>query len=195
MATCGGCRNGWCPVHTESVTFRAMRVDDIVLFHEWLQRPHVAEWWGRDPVAPGLDETRAKYLPRVLERRAVRPYIALLDGRAIGWAQSYVALGVGGGWWEDETDPGVRGMDQFLCDARSLGQGLGTRMVTAFAALLFSDPAVTWIQTDPDPKNTRAIRCYEKSGFRAVKRIVTPDGHALLMVQDRPLGSAVANAA
>jgi len=168
--------------------------DDISLFHEWIQRPHVAEWWGRDHEAPSLDETRAKYLPRLLEGQAVCPYIALLEGRPIGWAQSYVPLGVGGGWWKEETDPGVRGIDQFLCEARTLGQGLGTRMVTAFVTLLFSDPAVTRIQTDPNPENTRAIRCYEKSGFLALRRIVTPDGQALLMAQNRPTRSSVADA-
>ena len=108
--------------------------------------------------------------------------------------ENAVAHGVGGGWWEDETDPGVRGIDQILCDAQTLGQGLGTRMVTAFVTLLFSDPAVTRIQTDPSPDNARAIRCYEKSGFHAVKRIITPDGQALLMAQNRPPRSAAAGA-
>jgi hypothetical protein len=28
----------------------------------------------------------------------------------------YVALGAGDGSWEDEIDPGVRGIDQFLAD-------------------------------------------------------------------------------
>ena len=180
---------------SEFVTFRAMREEDIALFHEWLQRPHVVEWWGRDHAAPSLDDTRAKYLPRVRERQRVCPYIALLKGCPIGWSQSYVALAAGDGWWEEETDPGVRGIDQFLCDTHTLGQGLGTRMVTAFVSLMFSDPAVTRIQTDPSPENTRAIRCYEKSGFRAVKRIITPDGPALLMAQNRSPRSAVANAA
>ena len=40
-------------------------------------------------------------------------------------------------------------------------------------------------QTDPDPTNAQAIRCYEKAGFHAVSNIVTPDGPALLMVIDR----------
>jgi len=179
----------------DSVTFRLMREEDISLFHEWLQRPHVVEWWGRDRTEPSLEETRAKYGPRVRERQSVCPYIALIEGRPIGWAQSYVALGAGDGWWEEETDPGVRGIDQFLCDADSLGQGLGTRMVTAFVTLIFSDPTVTRIQTDPSPENTRAIRCYEKSGFRVVKRITTPDGPALLMVQNRSPRSAADHAA
>ena len=190
-----GCTSTTVVTPTESVTFRAMRENDISLFHEWLQRPHVVEWWGRDHVAPRLNETRAKYLPRVLERQGVCPYIALLNRCPIGWAQSYVALDVGDGWWEEETDPGVRGIDQFLCDAHTLGQGLGTRMVTAFVALMFSDPTVTRIQTDPSPENARAIRCYEKSGFCAVNRIITPDGPALLMAQNRPPRPAVANAA
>jgi aminoglycoside 6'-N-acetyltransferase Ib len=179
---------------SESVTFRVMRAEDIALFHEWLQRPHVVEWWGRDHAAPTFDETRAKYLPRVLERRGVCPYFALLNGCPIGWAQCYVALGAGVGWWEEETDSGVRGMDQFLCAPHTLGQGLGARMVSAFVTLVFSDATVTRIQTDPSPENTRAIRCYEKSGFRAVKRIITPDGPALLMAQNRSPRLAVANA-
>jgi len=173
-------------IPTDPVTFRAMREEDIVLLHDWLRRPHVAVWWSGDDAAPTLEQTRAKYLPRLLQRRGVCQYIALLQGHPIGWAQAYVALGAGDGWWQHETDPGVRGIDQFLCDADSLGHGLGTRMVAAFVSLLFSDPGVTRIQTDPAPDNTRAIRCYEKAGFRAVERIVTPDGPALLMIRDRP---------
>ncbi len=90
-----------------------------------------------------------------------------------------------GGWWEDETDPGVRGIDQFLADGARLGQGLGTRMVSAFVRRLFEDREVTRVQTDPDPHNARAIRCYEKVGFRALREVATPAGRALLMVVDR----------
>ena len=52
-------------------------------------------------------------------------------------------------------------------------------------AKLFADPQVTRIQTDPDPRNARAIRCYEKAGFRAVGEVRTPDGVALLLVCER----------
>jgi aminoglycoside 6'-N-acetyltransferase-1b len=52
--------------------------------------------------------------------------------------------------------------------------------------LLFSDPEVTKIQTDPARTNLRAIRCYEKAGFRQIKTIVTPDGPAMYMLRERP---------
>lgn len=165
-----------------------MTDDDLSMFHVWLHRPHIAQWWGDDNARLSLDELRAEYSPRVMAADRVTPYIAMLGGEPIGYAQSYVVLGCGGGWWEDETDPGARGIDQFLAEEAALGQGLGTRLVTALVELLLSDPQVTKIQTDPDPANARAIRCYEKAGFKAVRTIVTPDGPALYMVRERPSG-------
>ena len=59
------------------------------------------------------------------------------------------------------------GIDQSLANASQLGKGLGTKLVRALVELLFNDPEVTKIQTDPSPSNLRAIRCYEKAGFEA----------------------------
>jgi RimJ/RimL family protein N-acetyltransferase len=84
----------------------------------------------------------------------------------------------------------VRGIDQSLADASELGQGLGTAMVRAFVMELLRDPAVTRSQTDPAPDNGRAIRCYEKAGFRAAREVVTPDGPASLMYCERPESAA-----
>ncbi|MGD9943268.1 MAG: AacA4 family aminoglycoside N(6')-acetyltransferase [Burkholderiaceae bacterium] len=175
------------PVDTQAqaVTLRPMTEDDLPMLHDWLNRPHIVEWWGGEQARPTLQQVRQHYLPRVLAQEAVTPYIALLGDLPIGYAQSYVVAGSGDGWWPDEIDPGARGIDQSLADASRLGQGLGTRLVRALVDLLFRDPAVTKIQTDPAPANLRAIRCYEKAGFVAVKTVMTPDGPALYMVQTR----------
>jgi AacA4 family aminoglycoside N(6')-acetyltransferase len=168
------------------VTLRLMTAHDIPMLHDWLNRPHIVEWWGGEEKRPTLAQTAAGYTPSVMAQDRVTPYIAMAGDQPIGYAQSYVALGSGDGWWEQETDPGVRGIDQSLADANLLGKGLGTKMVTALVNLLFSDPAVTAIQTDPAPHNLRAIRCYEKAGFRQIKTILTPDGPAMYMFQARP---------
>ena len=153
------------------------------MLHEWLTRPHVAEWWGGPSSLAELEE---EYAPLTAEgRSADRAYVVLGDGAPIGFIQSYVAMNSGDGWWPDERDPGVRGIDQFLANAEQLGRGIGTAMVRAFVQRLFAYPAVTRVQTDPSPRNRRAIRCYEKAGFRAVGEVETPDGRALLMVCDR----------
>lgn len=170
----------------EEVSFRPLSEHDLPLLHAWIHRPHVKEWWGSTAGCETLEETRSKYLPRFREESPVKPYIAMLCGEPIGFIQSYVAAECGEGWWQGETDHGVRGIDQFLADGARLGQGIGTQMVSAFLQRLFANLAVTRVQTDPDPRNARAIRCYEKAGFRAVGRVATPDGPALLMVVDRP---------
>jgi len=168
-----------------------MTEQDIPLLHEWLKRPHIVEWWGGEAERPTtFAETQARYLPRVLAEGRVTPYIAMQGDDAIGYAQSYVALGSGDGWWEEETDPGVRGIDQSLARLELLGRGLGTQLVRALVERLFAEPEVTRIQTDPSPANLRAIRCYEKAGFRRLGAIVTPDGPAQYMARDREPSSA-----
>jgi AacA4 family aminoglycoside N(6')-acetyltransferase len=150
-----------------------------------LNRTHIVEWWGGEEARPSLEEVKEQYLPSVMAEASVIPYIAMLGAEPIGFAQSYVAIGSGGGWWEDETDPGVRGIDQSLANPDQLGMGLGTRLVRALVEPLFLDLKVTKIQTDPAPTNLRAIRCYEKAGFVQQKIINTPDGPAVYMSQTR----------
>src|SRR3954467_11273289 len=146
--------------------FRPLTREDLPLVATWLARAHVGEWW-KGPIA--LEDGLAQF-------------IAVLAGEPIGYPQSYQAAAChGDGWWLEVTDPGVFGIDQFLAHPAALGQGVGTRMVRAFVGRIFEDPHVTRVQADPAPENARAIRCYEKAGFRRVREIVTPDGPALLM--------------
>jgi RimJ/RimL family protein N-acetyltransferase len=168
---------------TGPIHFRRIAETDLPMATEWLHRPHVAAWWDDQT---SLEQVRAKYLPRLTENYSVVPYLAYRSGRPIGYIQSYVPALEGDGWWPDVFDPGVRGIDQFLADEANLSQGLGSAMVTAFVRTLFEDPAVTRIQTDPSPRNPRAIRSYEKAGFQRVGLVDTPNGQALLMVFDRP---------
>jgi AacA4 family aminoglycoside N(6')-acetyltransferase len=168
------------------VTLRLMTEQDIPMLYDWLNRPHIVEWWGGESARPSLEDVYTKYRPRVLANERVTPYIAMLGQVPIGYAQSYIALGCGDGWWEDETDPGVRGIDQSIADPDLLGKGVGTRLVRTLVDMLFRDPSVSKIQTDPAPTNLRAIRCYQKAGFRVVRNIVTPDGQAVYMLQERP---------
>jgi RimJ/RimL family protein N-acetyltransferase len=161
------------PIH-----FRPLEEADLPMFQSWLQRPHVQRWW--DGV-PTLDELRDDYLPTHTQPTGTQAFIALQGQRPIGFIQRYVVMGSGDGWWEDETDPGARGVDQFLADAADVGTGLGSTMVRCFVDRIFEDPAVTVVQTDPSPANIRAVRAYLRAGFHAQKLITTPDGPALLM--------------
>jgi RimJ/RimL family protein N-acetyltransferase len=160
--------------------FEPMTEADVPMVAEWLGRPHVTEWWGP---RPSTDEVRERYLSG---DGSTVSYLAYLGDEAVGFIQSYIAMGSGDGWWTEETDPGVRGIDQLLADPARLGRGLGAQLVAEFVAFLFEDPSTTKVQADPAVGNARAIRSYEKVGFRRVGTVTTPDGEAMLMVMDRP---------
>ena len=167
------------------ITLRLMTENDLPMLHSWLNRPHIVEWWGGDEERRTITGVYERYQPRILGKDRVTSYIAMFDEESIGYAQSYSVLGSNDGWWETETDPGVRGIDQLLANESQLNKGLGTMLVRRLTEQLFSNVAVTKIQTDPAPDNLRAIRCYEKAGFVNRGNIVTPDGPAVYMVQTR----------
>lgn len=152
------------------------------MLHEWLRRPHVAQWW---PVPASYAGVVAGFREHLDPRCTTRGHIALYRGEPAGFIQSYHVMGSGDGWWPDETDPGARGIDQFLADGDALGRGLGSAMIGAFVEHLFEDPAVSKVQTDPAPGNLRAIAACRRAGFEPQGEVKTPDGPALLMVRRR----------
>ncbi|KAM3090382.1 GNAT family N-acetyltransferase [Phormidesmis sp. 146-12] len=166
------------------ISFRPLVASDLPMLHEWLHRSHVSEWWDNPKTYADVE---CEYLPSITGESTTQAYIALLENEPIGFIQSYIVMGAGDGWWEQETDPGARGIDQFLCNSEQLGRGLGRAMIQTFVEQLFQDPAVTKVQTDPSPNNERAIRCYRRAGFVDVGEVITPDGLALLMVKARSL--------
>ena len=124
-------------------------------------------------------------MPSVLAQESVTPYIAMLNESRLGMPSRTLLLEAGTDGGKKKPIPGVRGIDQSLANASQLGKGLGTKLVRALVELLFNDPEVTKIQTDPSPSNLRAIRCYEKAGFERQGTATTPDGPAVYMVQTR----------
>jgi RimJ/RimL family protein N-acetyltransferase len=160
------------------LSFRPITRNDFETIHQWSQRPHVAEWW-ESPSS--IAEMEALYESPTIGASSTRAYLAQRDGELIGFIQVYLVMGSDDGWWQEEKDPGARGVDLFLAHPDQIDKGLGTAMVRSFVSMLFGNPAVTTVQADPHPNNHRAIRCYAKAGFDTIGPVVTPDGKALLM--------------
>lgn len=165
-----------------SFRFRPLAVTDFPMLHEWLNRPHVSARWDDQT---SLAEVEERY-KRHLNSDCVFPHIVELDGKPIGFIQSYNAELVGDGWWESEP-PGTWGVDQYLAEENLLGKGIGSSFIRAFTDDLLRRPEVKRVITDPAPDNARAIRSYEKAGFVSKGVIQTPDGPALLMEKVLPL--------
>src|SRR5439155_24341115 len=72
-----------------------------------------------------------------------------------------------------------------LATADRVAQPAAHRRTVDTRTAMADGSAVTKVQADPAPDNHRAIRCYERAGFRPIGAITTPDGAAVLMVLDR----------
>jgi aminoglycoside 6'-N-acetyltransferase len=64
-----------------------------------------------------------------------------------------------------------------------VGVGHGSAILRQFVDELF-DEGTPRVVIDPDPKNARAVRAYEKAGFRPIGQRHSIYGHVLLMARD-----------
>ena len=135
--------------------FRPMTTADLPLVQRWLLEPHVAEWW-HDP------ET-FEFVSGDLDHPPWAQFIVALDGRPFAYLQCYRMSD-----WDTGFGPqpeGTRGIDQFIGEADMMGRGHGSAFVTAFVEELLR-MAHRESCSIPSQRIARAIRAYEKAGFR-----------------------------
>jgi aminoglycoside 6'-N-acetyltransferase len=137
-------------LHGERVTLRPLAASDVPRLAEIAAEPEVARWW------LGLSEHDLLEMAGPEEDGFV--FAVDLDGELIGLAQA-----------DEEADPDYRhaSIDLFLTTARH-GQGLGADTVRALARWLFDERGHHRITIDPAVANERAIRTYERVGFKRV---------------------------
>jgi aminoglycoside 6'-N-acetyltransferase len=134
----------------ERVTLRPIAVDDVPRLAEIAAEPEIAHWW----LGITEDDLRDKAGP---DKDAL-VFVIEDEGEVVGLVQA-----------GEEDDPDYRhaNIDIFLTSARS-GQGLGRDAIRTLAHHLFEDRGHHRIVIDPAAANERAIRTYERIGFRRV---------------------------
>lgn len=154
---------------------RAVTEDDLPMIAAWLAEPHAAAWWG--DVAAEIAEIRGH-----MESESVEPLIVELDGRPIAYLQSYDPHLEDDHPYGDQPF-GTLGIDLTIGPPELLGIGHGSAIARQFTDALFEEGAPR-VVIDPDPRNTRAIRAYEKAGFRPIEERRSVYGRVLLMARD-----------
>lgn len=157
-----------------------MTAADLPLMRRWLEAPHMMEWWGEP-------ETELGYIRDMIEGRdTTRPFIFSVDGEPVGYIQ-YWFIGhhqnvewIADHPWLAALPADAIGIDLSIGDRANLGRGLGSSALRIFAERLAGDGHQTII-IDPDPNNVRAVRAYEKAGFRAIPKLLGKTGDALIM--------------
>lgn len=139
------------PVLTDGeIALRQITRSDADAMLQLLRQPGVARWWGA-------------YDAEKLERDFFDPawaytYLVLVDGRLAGMLQ-----------FHEVPDPDYKsvGVDVTLGEEYQ-DRGLGTRALRLLVRYLIEGRGHHRVTIDPATDNARAIRVYEKVGFRPV---------------------------
>lgn len=134
----------------ERVTLRPVTLEDAPRLAEIAAEPEIAHWW----LGLTEDDLRDKAGPD--EEAMV--FVVEVSGEVVGLVEA-----------TEESEPDYRhaSIDIFVTAARQ-GEGLGADAVRALARHLFQDRGHHRITIDPAVANERAIRAYERVGFRRV---------------------------
>ena len=138
------------PLHGERAVVRPATPDDVDMLVRWHADPEVAPYWD------GKLYSHEQMLAR-LARPHVHAYIVELDGEPVGYLQA----------WFGETD-GVGGLDMLLI-AAARGSGVGPDAARTLARYLLGQGGRQRVTVDPYLWNARAVRGWQKAGFRPVE--------------------------
>lgn len=153
------------------IGFRRLQTSDLPVMYRWLNTPHVSKWYGE---GPSQREVVEEYTPYIAGSEPVEPYLILYDDSPIGYIQTYpISHDEEYARLVDVEDSA--GVDLFIGEVEYLYRGLGASILRRFLrVVVFNNADVKTCVIGPEPKNTAAVRAYEKSGFRYFKTIQVP---------------------
>jgi len=163
------------------ITFTRVTHDDLPVLAAWVRSAHWRDWWG-DP------DAELGYIVDMIEGRDPNshPFLFRVDGVPMGFIQ-YWHIGphqteewIEGNPWLEALPAHAIGVDLSIGPPERLAQGLGSRVLRQFVERLRTE-GHDWIIIDPDPANARAVRAYEKAGFRTIPELVGCPGGSLIM--------------
>lgn len=146
----------------ERVTLRPIEAQDVERLTEILNEPDVEQWWGR------WDAERVR--KELIDEPEAVIFMIETNGEPIGLIQ----------YWE-EDDPFFRhaGVDLAVATAWQ-NQGYGTEALRLVVRHLLEERGHHRLTIDPAVANERAVRAYERVGFRRVgvmrRYSLGPDG-------------------
>jgi aminoglycoside 6'-N-acetyltransferase len=134
----------------EHMLLRRVQLADAERLTEILNEPEVARWWG------DFDAERVR--KELVEEPDAVIYAIEADGQTIGLIQYY-----------EETDPNLRhaGIDLALATAWH-GRGYGSEALRVVVRHLLEERGHHRLIIDPAVGNERAVRTFERVGFRPV---------------------------
>jgi aminoglycoside 6'-N-acetyltransferase len=173
----------------KNITFKALKEEHFLLLLKWLETPHVKKWWDADiNWTPELIEKkysniskRLKLKTQIIEK-PMHAFIINCDGVDIGYIQYYNKHDFlpEQGYDTSELPESCAAIDWYIGELDYVGKGIGPQVLNIFLnEFVFKVSENAFV--DPDTANVRAIRVYEKVGFKKIRE----SNGTILMIKAR----------
>lgn len=163
----------------DKIRIRTMASDDAAVLLKWMTDMRVLEFYeGRDK----------RYTPELIQEDFfeedeenggnVIKVILEYDGKPIGYGQIYSITGEAyEEYGYENRNETVYGIDQFIGEPDYWNRGIGTEYLKLVLQFLQEEKQADAVIMDPHQDNTRAIKCYQKAGFRIIKSLPEHELH------------------
>jgi len=169
------------PLPVGEFALRRVVVRDVDLVSVWMNDPEVDRFWE----LAGPRQRTADHVAEQLSSMHSTAYLGLLDGVPMSYWELY---------WADldplaahyPACPYDGGVHLLLGPSTCRGRGLGAILLTDVVdRVLTSGSQVSRLVAEPDVRNERSVRVFERAGFRRDREIDLPDKRAALMIKAR----------
>lgn len=152
------------------ISFRKLndRKVNYLKLYKWCQNKFVYEWFEQRKLS--YDEIVDKYKTKLKEKKQ-ELFIIKADDIDIGLVQIYRFDND----IEIDVDGNVYEYDLFIGEEEYLDKGIGKEIVNKVNDIIYSKHKADFIILRPFERNIRAIKCYEKCGFKTILKYLGKD--------------------
>jgi RimJ/RimL family protein N-acetyltransferase len=153
-------------IRGEKVTLRRMTADWIPLFYRWATESEATPFWYGEMVGepvPTCEHFKRDFPPHYFDGSQPekgRSFIIMVGRRAIGEIN----------YNEIDRKHNSVDLDIIIAEDRDKGRGYGSDAVKTLARYLFREMHIEVCRVETVLSNPRAIRAYEKAGFKQAER-------------------------
>lgn len=157
-------------IEKESISVRFLQKKDFKLMLGWLTNKEVLKYYGgRD-----LNYTMESLIEHYSENFDADGFRVIIEYKNIpvGYGQIYRVVGdLYNEYQYPKTDKIVYAMDQFIGEPNYWGKGIGSTFLKMMCNFLKENKQADIVILDPHKTNIRAIKAYEKAGFKIIKEL------------------------
>ena len=160
----------------KDIRIRTITPNDFPLLLKWLTDERVLEYYGGRDKKYTLDEIKHHFSEK-WNNEIIRVIIEF-QGKPIGYGQIYKMYDE---LYEEyrypKSNETVYGMDQFIGEPFYWNKGIGTKYTKLVFKFLREQKGANAVILDPHQDNIRAIKMYQKAGFRIIEDLPEHELH------------------